>query len=153
MKKEKMKYYVRKNIISFVIGLILFGSLGVYAIVTFQSKDVSYENKSSGLSSNNVQGAIDELYEECTKVPAPGDTILDSVDVVTSVNISNLKGNDSINLEKGITYAKERFVKKFKEDRQPEEYIDVLYSLKAEILSVKVNEAYKFGNQIFTFLT
>ena len=32
MKKEKMKYYVRKNIISFVIGLILFGSLGVYAI-------------------------------------------------------------------------------------------------------------------------
>lgn len=75
------------------------------------------------------------------------------VDVVTSVNISNLKGNDSINLEKGITYAKERFVKKFKEDRQPEEYIDVLYSLKAEILSVKVNEAYKFGNQIFTFLT
>ncbi len=84
MKKEKMKYYLKKNLISFVIGLILFGSLGAYAIVTFQSKDVSYENKSSGLSSNNVQGAIDELYEECTKVPAPGDTILDSVDVVTS---------------------------------------------------------------------
>ena len=81
---KKIKYYVRKNLISFVIGLILFGSLGAYAIVTFQSKDVSYENKSSGLSSNNVQGAIDELYEECTKVPAPGDTILDSVDVVTS---------------------------------------------------------------------
>ena len=83
MKKEKMKYYVKKNLISFLIGLILFGSIGVYAIVTFQSKDVSYENEASGLASKNVQGAIDELYEECTKVPTPGDTILDSVDVVT----------------------------------------------------------------------
>ena len=81
---KKIKYYVRKNLISFVIGLILFGSLGAYAIVTFQSKDVSYENEASGLASKNVQGAIDELYTECTKVPAPGDTILDSVDIVTS---------------------------------------------------------------------
>ena len=84
MKKEKMKYYVRKNLISFVIGLILFGSIGVYALVTFQSKDVSYENKTSGLSSNNVQGAIDELYEECTKVPTSGGTIIDNEEIITS---------------------------------------------------------------------
>ena len=78
MKKEKMKYYVRKNLISFLIGLILFGSLGAYAIVTFNSKDVSYENKSSGLASKNVQGAIDELYTECTaeKVDVGGKEVI-----------------------------------------------------------------------------
>ena len=76
--------YIKKNLISFVIGIVLFGSIGVYAIVTFQSKDVSYENKSSGLSSNNVQGAIDELYEECTKVPTSGGTILDNEEIKTS---------------------------------------------------------------------
>ena len=79
-----MKKYLKKNLISFVIGLILFGSLGVYAIATFQSKDVSYENVASGLASNNVQGAIDELYEECTKVPTSGGTILDNEEIISS---------------------------------------------------------------------
>ena len=79
-----MKKYIKKNLISFVIGLILFGSLGVYAIVTFNSKDVTYNNKTSGLSSNNVQGAIDELYKECTKVPTSGGTILDNEEIVSS---------------------------------------------------------------------
>ena len=78
------KTYIKKNLISFVIGLILFGSIGVYAIVTFQSKDVSYENVASGLASKNVQGAIDELYEECTKVPTSGGTILDNEEIVSS---------------------------------------------------------------------
>ena len=78
------KYYLKKNLISFFIGLLIFGSVGVYAVVNFYSKDVKYENKTSGLSSNNVQGAIDELYEACTKVSAPGDIILDSVDIVSS---------------------------------------------------------------------
>ena len=78
MKKVKVRYYVRKNLISFVIGLILFGSIGVCALVTFNSKDVSYENKSSGLASKNVQGAIDELYTECTaeKVDVGGEEVI-----------------------------------------------------------------------------
>ena len=84
MKKEKLKYYLKKNLISFIIGLILFGSIGVYAVINFYSKDVKYENKTSGLSSNNVQEAIDELYEICTAIPAPGDTILDSTEIVSS---------------------------------------------------------------------
>ena len=37
-----------------------------------------------GLKSTDVQGAIDELYTECTKVPSSGEQILDKVDVVTS---------------------------------------------------------------------
>ena len=77
---KKIKYYVRKNLISFVIGVILFGSLGVYATVTFNSKDVSYENKTSGLASNSVQGAIDELYKECTSKTA-GEMLIENADL------------------------------------------------------------------------
>lgn len=71
MNKEKKKQYLKNNIICFVIGTIIFGAIGIYAIVTFPSNEVSYDNKSSGLSSTNVKGAIDELYEACTtKTPA-----------------------------------------------------------------------------------
>ena len=77
------KYYIKKNLISFVIGLILFGSIGVYAAVTFQSNKIAYNNKTSGVASENVQGAIDELYKICTAIP-PGDVILDSEEIKTS---------------------------------------------------------------------
>ncbi len=43
--------------------------------MNFPSGDVTYDNKESGLESQNVQGAIDELYGICTAVPA-GDQII-----------------------------------------------------------------------------
>ena len=43
------------------MGLI-FGTAGVYAATYFPSDDVTYDNSESGLSSTDVQGAIDELY-------------------------------------------------------------------------------------------
>ena len=52
--------------------------LGVYATTLIASNDVTYDNSSSGLTSTNVKGALDELYEisshcpagyECTKLP------------------------------------------------------------------------------------
>ena len=70
MKKENKKKYLKTNIISFIIGMIIFGSIGVYAVVTFSSNDVTYDNKESGLSSTNVKGAIDELYKTCTQTSA-----------------------------------------------------------------------------------
>ena len=73
---KNKKYYIKKNLISFIIGLIIFGGVGVYAAVTFPSNEVTYDNTDSGLSSTNVKGAIDELYTECTTVPA-GDQILE----------------------------------------------------------------------------
>lgn len=87
-------------------------------------------------------------YGEVEKLPT-----LDYIELETAVNIDDLKGKDAIDLNKGITYAKEKFVKKFKENREPEDYVEVLYSLKAEKLSVKVDNVYKLGNQVFTFLT
>ena len=48
----------------------------VYAAVTFPSNEVTYDNSTSGLSSTNVKGAIDELYETCTALP-PGEQIIE----------------------------------------------------------------------------
>ncbi len=73
MKKD----YIKRNIIGFIVGVILcMGSL-VYAAVTFPSNEVSYDNTESGLSSTTVKGAIDELYTECTKEPSAGETIIE----------------------------------------------------------------------------
>ena len=71
------KYYIKKNIIGFIVGVILCMGTFVYAAVTFPSNEVTYDNTESGLSSTNVKGAIDELYTECTKEPTAGDHILE----------------------------------------------------------------------------
>ena len=41
----------------------------------FPSNQTTYDNSNSGLSSTNVQGAIDELYKTCTEKPSASDTI------------------------------------------------------------------------------
>ena len=72
------KNYLKTNLISFIVGVLIFSCIGVYAIVNFSSNDVTYDNKESGLSSTNVKGAIDELYTECTKEPTAGETIIEN---------------------------------------------------------------------------
>ena len=58
MKKIKKKYIF--IIIGILIGLVISVG-GVYAAVTITGSNVTYANSSSGLTSTNVQGAIDEL--------------------------------------------------------------------------------------------
>lgn len=60
MHKNKMKKYNSFFIVGLMVG-ILFSVTGVYAVTQYASNTVYYINKNSGLSSNNVQGAIDEL--------------------------------------------------------------------------------------------
>lgn len=60
MRKNKMKKYNSFFIVGLMVG-ILFSVTGVYAVTQYASNTVYYINKNSGLSSNNVQGAIDEL--------------------------------------------------------------------------------------------
>ena len=69
MRKGK-QFYLKTNLIGFIVGTIIFGGVAVYAAVTFPSNDVSYDNTNSGLSSTNVKGAIDELYKTCTATTA-----------------------------------------------------------------------------------
>lgn len=60
--KEKKLIEKLKIVLAFILGIIISGS-GVYAAtILFNSNIVSYDNTSSGLTSTNVQAAIDELY-------------------------------------------------------------------------------------------
>ena len=60
-------------IIGIVLGGIIAGG-GVYAS-TVGASSVSYSNASSEMSATNVQGAIDELYQEATKTKVDGEYI------------------------------------------------------------------------------
>ena len=85
-KKEKIKKILNTKPFYFVLGAIIFGSIGVSAATYFPSNDVTYDNSESGLKSTDVQGAIDELYTACSTpaLPPGGDGILESVKIVTS---------------------------------------------------------------------
>ena len=83
--KEKIKKILKNRILIFILGGIVFGTIGVSAATYFESNLVTYDNTESGLSSTDVQGAIDELYNECfPPEPTGGNMILDMVDLVAS---------------------------------------------------------------------
>ena len=81
---KKIKNFFKKNILGIIIGGLIFGTAGVYAATYFPSYNVTYDNTESGLSSTDVQGAIDELYNECKTPAMGGDGILEKVPIVTS---------------------------------------------------------------------
>ena len=74
--KEKIKKIMIGYLPGFITGLIICGAASVIAATYFPSKDVTYDNTASGLQSNNVQGAIDELYGVCFP-PKAGDQIIE----------------------------------------------------------------------------
>ena len=76
--KEFVKKYMIGLTLSFLICLIT-----VSAITYFDSKNVTYDNKITGMTSTNVQDAVNELYNICFPKMG-GDTILDKVSVVDS---------------------------------------------------------------------
>ena len=63
--KEKTKKIILGYLPGFITGLIICGTISVIAATYFPSNSVTYDNKESGLTSTNVQGAIDELYGVC----------------------------------------------------------------------------------------
>ena len=76
----KNKKNIIKNILCFVLGGIVFGTIGVYAATTLLSQSVYYNNTTSGASSTNVQGALDELYAKSkTCVELHGDYIIETI--------------------------------------------------------------------------
>ena len=67
MKKVfKSRWFICLLVIFFIM------SVGVCAVTYFPSNQVTYDNSTSGLSSTNVQGAIDELYNECSSSISAG---------------------------------------------------------------------------------
>ena len=55
------------------MSAILFSVVGVSAATYFESGAVTYDNTESGLTSTNVQGAIDELYVKAKQVSGGSD--------------------------------------------------------------------------------
>lgn len=53
----------KQGIFGFILGAIIFGSIGVCATTLLSSSSISYSNTTSGITSTNVQSAIDELYD------------------------------------------------------------------------------------------
>ncbi len=68
--KSKIKGMFKNSIFTFVLGVIVFGVVGTLAATLIYSKDVTYDNASSGSSSTTVQGALDELYAKAKDTPS-----------------------------------------------------------------------------------
>lgn len=54
---------MKKNIMLVIITAVICISGAVFAVTQIESKDITYDNTNSGLTSTDVQGAINELYE------------------------------------------------------------------------------------------
>ena len=78
---KNIKKFTRKYLIGFTLGLISAGIVVVSAETYFPSNQTTYDNSASGLSSTNVQGAIDELYNTCFPPKSVGDQILEQVEI------------------------------------------------------------------------
>ena len=74
----KIKEFIKSYAIGLIVGIVVSGTISVIAATCFPSNDVTYDNTESGLSSTNVQGAIDELYGVCTAEPPAGETIIEN---------------------------------------------------------------------------
>ena len=64
---KKLKNIFQTKLFYFILGVFVCGSVGVCAQTYFPSNQTTYDNSESGLTSTNVQGAIDELYKTCTE--------------------------------------------------------------------------------------
>ncbi len=75
MKNLKKKSF-HKYLLCFLAGMLVVGSISVYAVSTIiDSKEVSYDNGNSKGSYDNVQLSIDELYQRYKSLSGEQDTL------------------------------------------------------------------------------
>ena len=103
---KKIKELLKSNI-KFILGFILglsFTIGSVYAAeILFASENVGYDNTTSGLSSTDVQGALDELYSLAQTCGTP------SANSIYRWSISSLYIGDSISsLTPGTDYVTDK---------------------------------------------
>ena len=63
---KKIENFIKKNtklLVALIVWTIIISGITVYATTTYQANTVIYDNTSSNMASNNVQDALDELYE------------------------------------------------------------------------------------------
>ena len=86
-----IKKLFKSKIFLCILTALITGTVSVYAITYFPSNQVTYDNKTSGLKSSDVQGAIDELYNTCSSAVSSGDYIYYAVN-----NYVRLDSSDGI---------------------------------------------------------
>ena len=80
--KNKVKEFIKSYLPGFILGVVSAAVVVVYAETYFPSNQVTYDNSTSGLSSSNVQGAIDELYNTCFPPKSAGETIIENAGLI-----------------------------------------------------------------------
>ncbi len=76
MVKNLKKKSFHKYLLCLLTGMLIVGGISVYAVSTIiDSKEVSYDNKNSNGSYDNVQDSIDELYQRYKNLSGEQDTI------------------------------------------------------------------------------
>ena len=78
----KIKEFIKKYMIGLTLSFLIC-IVSVSAITYFDSKNVTYNNETTGMASTNVQDAVNELYSVCLPKTG-GDSILDNVTIVDS---------------------------------------------------------------------
>ena len=73
--KEKIKEFSKSYLIGFILGILFAGTISVIAATYFPSNQTTYDNSGSGMTSTNVQDALDELYNVCK--PPAGEQIIE----------------------------------------------------------------------------
>ena len=81
--KNKIKKVFKNRIFICILTALITGTISVCAITYFPSNQVTYDNKTSGLKSSDVQGAIDELYNTCSSAVQAGDYLYYAVNNFT----------------------------------------------------------------------
>lgn len=76
----------------------------------------------------------------------------DYQEIDSAVAIHTLHPNDGIRIDPEIQYTRERYVKRFGENRIPLDYEDVLFSSNGKKIQVKCNKVYKMKEYVFAFL-
>ena len=79
---QKIKNFFKKYMIGLTLSFLVC-IVSVSAITYFDSKNVTYNNETTGMASTNVQDAVNELYSVCFP-PSLGNSILDKVPIVSS---------------------------------------------------------------------
>ncbi len=62
---KKILKFIKHNVLGFIVGAVIFGSLGVYAATVIAASNVGYSDNND-LGADNVQDAIDKLNTKAT---------------------------------------------------------------------------------------
>ena len=87
------------------------------------------------------------FYENAESHQSDGYITLDS-----AAPLNALKEERPIEILPGIQYCKEQYVKSFRENRIPQEYVDVLFATNGVSISVKAKKVYEVGGKKILFI-